>query len=76
VSGSAPDDPGYIAALRRQVATTEPIDDARLTALSQARGKAVADALNDPQRVILGVGKEAKAGDDGRIPLKLEAAGR
>jgi len=76
VSGDALDDPGYIAEMRRQVARTEQIDDAGLAALSQARGKAVADALNDPQRVTLGGGKEAKAGDDGRIPLKLEAAGR
>ncbi|SRR5579859_549146 len=76
VSGGALDDPGYIAELRRQVAKTEPLDQASLTALSQARGKAVADALNDPQRVTLSGGKEAKAGDDGRIPLKLEAAER
>jgi len=75
-SGSALDDPGYIAELRRQVAKTEPLDDARLAALSQARAQAVADALRDPQRVTLGDGKQAKAGDDGRVPLKLEATGR
>ena len=75
------DDPAYIAALRRQVATTEPIDDGALAALAKARGDAVAAALKqvpglDPQRVTIQDAKAVKADDESRIPLTLEAAAR
>src|SRR5579859_3369420 len=80
-SGGQPgdDDPAYVAALRREAAKSQPIDEAGLDKLGQARANAVADALKqvqglDPQRVSVKVSKEVKAGEDGRIPLKLEAA--
>jgi hypothetical protein len=72
------DDPAYLSALRKQVAKTEPIDEAGLAALGQSRGSAVADALKQvpglaPQRVTLKGNKDVKAEQDGRVPLKLEA---
>jgi uncharacterized protein involved in outer membrane biogenesis len=75
------DDPAYIAALRRDVAKTEPVDEAVLAALAQSRGKAVADALRqtpgfDAQRISVGGSKEVKSDDGYHIPLKLEIASR
>ena len=73
-----PDDPAYISALRKEVAKTEPVDDKALAALAQSRAKAVADMLAqtpgfDAKRVVLQGTRDVKA-DDGRIPMKLEAA--
>ena len=76
---SGDDDPAYVAALRREAAKSQPIDEAGLDKLGQARAGAVADALKqvsgfDAQRVSIKGSKEVKAGEDGRVPLKLEAA--
>lgn len=73
------DDPAYISALRKEVAKTEPVDEKGLAALAQSRAKAVADALKqipgfDPKRVTIQGTKEVKAEEDGRIPMKFEAA--
>ncbi|WP_158240643.1 DUF748 domain-containing protein [Telmatospirillum siberiense] len=78
-SGAALDEPTYVAALRGRVATTEPIGEAGLASLAQARAEAVVGALKlipgfDPQRVSLRGSTTAQAGDDGAIPLKLDAA--
>ncbi len=73
------DDPAYVAALRREAAKSQPIDEAGLDTLGQARAATVADALKqvpgfDAKRVSLRENKEVKAEEDGRIPLKLEPA--
>ncbi len=77
--GAAFDESAYVAALRERVAKTEPVDEASLAGLAQARAEAVAGALKqvpglDPQRVSLRGSTTAQAGDDGAIPLKLDAA--
>jgi predicted transcriptional regulator len=73
------DDPGYIAALRREVAKTEPVDDASLDKLAEARGKAVTDDLRqipgfDAARVQVKGTQEAKSDDNYHVPMRLEAA--
>jgi hypothetical protein len=78
-SGAALDEPSYVAALRKSVAKTEPIAESRLAGLAQARADAVAGALKqtpgfDPGRVSLRGSTTAQVGDDGTIPLKLDAA--
>jgi hypothetical protein len=75
--GNNLDDPGYIAALRKEVAKTEPVDDAALAALAKARGDAVTAALRqipniDPQRIVQHDPKSVKSDDEYRIPLALE----
>jgi hypothetical protein len=78
-SAVALDEPAYVAALRESVAKTEPVGEANLASLAQARADAVAGALRqvpgiDPRRVSLKGSTTAPAGDDGAIPLKLDAA--
>jgi outer membrane protein OmpA-like peptidoglycan-associated protein len=72
------DDPAYVASLRREAAKSQPIDEAGLDRLGQARAASVADALKqvpgfDGRRVSVKGSKQVKA-EDGRIALKLEAA--
>jgi len=78
-SAVALDEPAYVAALRERVAKTEPVGEANLASLAQARANAVAGALKqvpgiDPERVSLKGSTTAPVGDDGAIPLKLDAA--
>ncbi|MDR3440505.1 DUF748 domain-containing protein [Telmatospirillum sp.] len=78
-SGATLDEPAYVAALRERVAKTEPIGEASLASLAQARAEAVAGALKqisgfDPRRISLRGSTTVRAGDDGAIPLKLDAA--
>ncbi|HMA48733.1 MAG TPA: DUF748 domain-containing protein, partial [Magnetospirillaceae bacterium] len=73
------DDPGYVAALRREVAKTEPVDESGLAKLAQSRGTAVADALKqipgfDAKRVTVKGTQNAKSDDDYHVPMKLEAS--
>lgn len=74
------DQAGYVAALRDRVAGTEAVDDAALAALAQARAAAVAGALAQqrpglaPGRISLRGAVHTRPGEDGLIPLKLDAA--
>lgn len=75
-----PDDPGYVAELRKQVATTEKIDDSALANLAKSRGEAVTAALKqipglDPQRIEQQGPRTVKSDDIYRIPMKLGIAG-
>jgi hypothetical protein len=72
------DEPSYVAALRESVAKTEPIGESSLASLAQARAEAVAGALKqipgfDAGHVSLRGSTTVQAGDDGAIPLKLDA---
>lgn len=72
------DEAAYVAALRDRVAAAEPLAPTALADLAQARAAAVVDALKrvpgfDPQRVSLRGGATVHMGDDGTIPLKLDA---
>ena len=73
------DDPGYIAALRKEAAKSEPVDDAALAKLAKARGDAVVGAIKqlpniDPKRIVQHDPKSVKSDDEYRIPLALEIA--
>lgn len=77
-SDTALDEPAYVAALRGQVAKTEPLAETALSGLAQARAAAVAGALAqtpglDPQRVGQRGSATARMDDSGAIPLTLDA---
>lgn len=72
------DEAAYVAALRERVAAAEPLAPTALADLAQARAAAVVDALKlapgfDPRRVSLRGSATVRMGDDGTIPLKLDA---
>lgn len=72
------DEAAFVAALRTQVAATEPVSDADLEKLASARANAVVEALKhveglDPTRVRAEGSTKAKASEDDAIALKLKA---
>jgi len=75
------DEPGYAAALREALIKTEPLPEPSLPALAQARAAAVLAVLVEifPQaaeRVRQQGSSTAHTGEDGMIPLGLEAVSR